>query len=198
MRFVRKYWVGIVLLIGVLAALWGRTYLDRQLAEAEPGYAEVETGLYIGRHLPEPPKGAKAVLCLSMAKDHYMADAYSWQPIPDGGPAPSLEWLKRQVDFVAQQRKAGRQVYIHCDAGVSRSGMVTTAYLMWEHKWGRDKALAFLRERRPVVKPNRFFMTLLLEWEGTMKDQIKPADASVATTQPAQVSEKTPAGRSEP
>lgn len=43
--------------------------------------------------------------------------------------------------------------------------MVTAAYLMKEHGWGRDEALAFLRSKRPVVRPNPAFMQLLTEWE---------------------------------
>jgi hypothetical protein len=36
---------------------------------------------------------------------------------------------------------------------------------MAEHHWGRDRALAFLRARRPQIQPNPAFLRLLAEWE---------------------------------
>jgi protein-tyrosine phosphatase len=55
-------------------------------------------------------------------------------------------------------------------AGVSRSGLVITAYEMQTHHWRRDEALAFVRSQRPQANPNRAFMQLLLEWERELYD----------------------------
>jgi protein-tyrosine phosphatase len=88
-----------------------------------------------------------------------------WTPIRDAAPAPDLAWLRKTVAFIDKQRRAGRTVYVHCFAGVSRSAMVVTAYYMHEKGWTRDEALAFVRTRRPQVRPNPAFMELLLEWE---------------------------------
>jgi protein phosphatase slingshot len=77
------------------------------------------------------------------------------------------------VRFIDEQRKAGRTVFIHCRNGVSRSGMVATAYLMSKNNWSRDEALKFIRSKRDIVRPNPAFMKLLEEWEGIVKD--KPA-----------------------
>src|SRR5262249_14301599 len=51
----------------------------------------------------------------------------------------------------------------------SRSGLVAAAYLMYEHGWTRDEALAFLRTKHPQVRPNPGFMRLLAEWEQHLK-----------------------------
>jgi hypothetical protein len=42
---------------------------------------------------------------------------------------------------------------------------------MQEHGWGREEALAFLQQRRPVVQPNPILMRLLLEWEQSLKPE---------------------------
>ena len=55
------------------------------------------------------------------------------------------------------RRFADRVTFVHCRNGVSRSGLVVTAYLMHEHRWGRDEALAFLRTKRPIARPNVAF-----------------------------------------
>jgi protein-tyrosine phosphatase len=69
------------------------------------------------------------------------------------------------VDFIDSHRQNGRTVFVHCRNGVSRSGMVVVAYLMWEHGWTRDDALKFAREKRPIVRPNTAFMDQLADWE---------------------------------
>ena len=69
------------------------------------------------------------------------------------------------VEFVDAQRRAGATVYVHCFAGVSRSGMVVVAYLMFKNKWTRDEALAFVRTKRDIVRPNPAFMEQLSAWE---------------------------------
>jgi len=47
--------------------------------------------------------------------------------------------------------------------------MVVTAYLMFKNNWTRDQALAFVRSRRPITRPNPAFMQLLNEWEQVLK-----------------------------
>jgi protein-tyrosine phosphatase len=48
---------------------------------------------------------------------------------------------------------------------VSRSGLVVVAYEMFKHNWDRDQALAFVRSKRDVTRPNPAFLELLAEWE---------------------------------
>ena len=44
-----------------------------------------------------------------------------------------------------------------------------SAYLMWKHGWTRDEALAFIRTKRPEVRPNAAFMERLSDWENVLK-----------------------------
>jgi hypothetical protein len=138
-------------------------------------YSLIEDGLYQGGHVPEPPPGTTAVLNLCEQADPYKCELHSWEAIPDAAPAPSLEWLRARVQFVDEQRKAGKTVYVHCFGGVSRAGMVITAYLMQKNGWARDEALAFVRKGRPITNPNPAFMKLLEEWEHDLRKS-KPAN----------------------
>lgn len=133
------------------------------------GYNEIEPGLFMGGLVDEPPKGVECVLNLCDFKDSYRAKHHYWNAIPDSEPAPSLDWLKEQVAIVDRHRKKDHGVYIHCLAGISRSGMVTVAYLMSKNNWTRDEALAFVRKSRPIADPNPAFMDRLLEWEKRKK-----------------------------
>lgn len=77
------------------------------------------------------------------------------------------------VDFIARQRQSGVTTYVHCLAGMNRSGAVVTAYLMEEHNWSREQALAFARTRRPQIQPDPTFMRLLAEWEQALAREKK-------------------------
>jgi protein-tyrosine phosphatase len=138
------------------------------LTRERPNYSQVEDGLYLGGRVPAPPPGTRAVLNLCRVEDPYQAEVHRWVPIPDAEPAPALDWLRQQVEFIDAQRRAGLPVYVHCRAGVSRAGLVTVAYLMWRESWSRDEALRFVRSKRPHVRPNPAFMCLLLEWEQSL------------------------------
>src|SRR5262249_31704433 len=122
-------------------ATWGWLYYQereyRKETEAN-AYSLIEEGLYQGRLVQEPPPGTGAVLNLCESKDSCDCEVMRWRPIADAPPAPSLDWLREQVGFVEEQRAAGRTVYVHCAAGVSRSGMVVVAYEMKKNGWSRD------------------------------------------------------------
>jgi hypothetical protein len=135
---------------------------------AIPTFTLIDPGLYVGTNVIPPPPDATAILCLSETKDPYTAPVYQWSPIPDAAPAPSLDWLREQVAFIDEQRRAGRTVFVHCDAGISRSPMVAAAYLMWLHHWTCDQALDFLRKKRPIISPNDAFLELLKDWERSL------------------------------
>jgi hypothetical protein len=156
-----KVLLTVVLLVGLGTWLWLR-WLE---TASEQPYCRVEDGLYIGESVDTPPPGTSAVVNLCGREDRYRAEAALWEPVFERGREPSLEWLRRVVGFIDAQRRTGRTTYVHCLAGMNRSGAAVTAYLMSEHGWGRDEALAFVRSRRPQVQPNPTLLRLLGEWE---------------------------------
>jgi protein-tyrosine phosphatase len=134
-----------------------------------PNYSRIEEGLFLGGAVRQPPPGVGAVLNLCETPDPYQAAVQRWEPVRDAEPTPDLDWLRRQVEFIRSERRAGRVVFVHCRNGVSRSGLVVTAYLMAREGWSRDEALAYVRSGRPKVRPNPAFLRLLLEWEEAVK-----------------------------
>src|SRR4029077_15500083 len=125
--------------------------------------------LYMGGYVKTPPPGTKAVLNLCRSADPYKAEVHVWEKIKDTTPAPSIDWLKKQVKFIDEQRQAGKTVYVHCRNGVSRSGMVVVAYVMYKDKLPRDKALALVRSRRPIPGPTPAFMLRSVDCHRVLK-----------------------------
>lgn len=71
-------------------------------------------------------------------------------------------------NFINTARKSGQAVLVHCKMGVSRSGSTVIAYAMKQQHWPLDVALAYVRDRRSIVKPNDGFMKQLQTYNGIL------------------------------
>lgn len=71
-------------------------------------------------------------------------------------------------DFIDEAIKADGVVFVHCNAGISRAGSVVTAYVMKTLRMGFEAALAFVKSKRSVVRPNAGFVEQLKEYEKTL------------------------------
>jgi hypothetical protein len=173
-KFLRRFWPVLILLLLIIGA--AAVNLGIGLRNREPpNWSKMEDGLYLGGRVLEPPPGTDAVLNLNEIEDPYRAETHRWEPIRDSAPAPSIDWLREQVEFVEAERAAGKTVYVHCTAGVSRGAMVVVAYYMAHMGWTRDEALAFVKERRSIIRPNKAFMELLLVWEHVLQTKASAA-----------------------
>jgi len=165
----RLRWPVLALAVATVAVVGFYFLADWWLPHEEPNYSRIEDGLYLGGSVDRPPRGTRAVLNVCESEEPYRAEVHRWQPIRDAAPAPSMDWLRQQVDFINEQRRADLPVFVHCQGGTSRSAMVVAAYLMARDGSTRDEALTFLRARRPSIRPNPAFMGLLLEWQQALK-----------------------------
>jgi hypothetical protein len=174
-RFWRRNWPIVAILgavVGVLSVLYLADWLSRpERYYSTTNYSQIEDDLYLGGFLAQPPPGTRAVLNVGESADPYQVEVHKHEPIRDGPPAPSLDWLRQQVKFIDEQRRAGLSVYVHCQAGISRSALVMTAYFMFRDKCTRDEALATIRAKRKIIEPNPAFMKLLEEWQVALKGE---------------------------
>ena len=72
----------------------------------------------------------------------------------------SLKWqpdLEDAARFIEQKIKNGEKVLVHCAKGVSRSASIVIYYLMTRFHMKFDDALAYVKSKRHVVEPNKFF-----------------------------------------
>lgn len=60
-------------------------------------------------------------------------------------------WSYEIVMKVLQEYKAGRTILIHCAAGMQRSPAVVAMFLIVLYHMTADKAMEFIKERRPIV-----------------------------------------------
>lgn len=72
-------------------------------------------------------------------------------------------------------------VYVHCQAGASRSATLLTAYLMFKHpRLTAQDALTFVRGKRPKIDPNKSYCNQLEEWSRRIPKSSSPPEALAA------------------
>lgn len=87
-----------------------------------------------------------------------------------------MEYNPQKVDFKRKSQKSS--VYIHCQAGCSRSVAFTVAYLMYRYGLNLKNALHAVKRKRPIAQPNDNFLVQLKLFEkmgGSYVDHDHPA-----------------------
>ena len=64
-------------------------------------------------------------------------------------------------DFINNSLENNRNIYVHCDMGISRSATVVIAYLMKKYGDTYESCYSFLKRRRSIVYPNFGFQAQL-------------------------------------
>jgi protein-tyrosine phosphatase len=75
-------------------------------------------------------------------------------PIEDFNEVDLMAKLPAAVGLLKELLDANHRVYVHCTAGMGRSAAVAVAYLSLYHGQSLDKALAYVKDCRPVICPN--------------------------------------------
>lgn len=68
----------------------------------------------------------------------------------DNTPVP-LDYLHQVADFIAEQKKNGGKVYVHCGVGVGRAPSAAAAYFIKHENMTTVEALATIRDTRPFI-----------------------------------------------
>ena len=75
-------------------------------------------------------------------------------PIEDFNQEDLFEKLKGAGDLLNKLMKAGKTVYVHCTAGMSRAAATVIIYLVLYEDFTVEKAATFCKKHRPVICPN--------------------------------------------
>ena len=85
------------------------------------------------RYIKEAGFGAVLDLCGDNPAEGRLAKLngieFLYEHVVDGT-CPSLEQFRKLVNWISQQREAGRKVYVHCHAGMGRAPTVVIAFLV--------------------------------------------------------------------
>jgi hypothetical protein len=152
-RFVRTW-------VERLSRMNAAEYGPQALAPPWPA-TEIVEGVWQSGH-PRPGERWDAVIDLD-GDQPLLEDValYVRWPIVDG-PVPEYAPLVALADLVADLRRAGKRMLIHCAGGMNRSGLLVAAALVRDGMSAQD-AIDLIRARRPGALSNRQFVQHLLE-----------------------------------
>ena len=95
-------------------------------------------------------------------KQNYPKDfKYLQLPINDAISQDLTLYFQEAFNFIDESER----VLVHCHAGVSRSASIIIAYLMLKNKWRYNEAFTHVKKKRPIINPNRGFVSQLKELE---------------------------------
>eukprot|EP00347_Sterkiella_histriomuscorum_P001122 403373242 len=81
------------------------------------------------------------VSCTKIEPRHPDKFTYKQLPVDDTSEEDIKKYFKMAVKFIESAiENEGGVVLVHCAAGISRSGAVVCAYLMYKNRWSFDRA----------------------------------------------------------
>lgn len=98
---------------------------------------------------------------------------YKVVPVTDEPSTRLNKYFEEATDFIKKVIEEGKNVLVHCFAGVSRSASIVIAYLMRFHSMDYNAAHKYVKARRPWINPNYGFQGQLRRYGIFLKDQRK-------------------------
>ncbi|KAF6731335.1 Dual specificity protein phosphatase 1 [Oryzias melastigma] len=137
------------------------------------GPVEILPFLYLGSAYHASRKdmldmlGITALINVSANCPNHFEDSFLYKSIPveDNYKADISSWFNEAIEFIDSVRNKGGRVFVHCQAGISRSATICLAYLMRTNRVKLDEAFEFVKKRRSIISPNFSFMGQLLQFE---------------------------------
>uniref|UniRef100_A0AAY5L023 protein-serine/threonine phosphatase n=1 Tax=Esox lucius TaxID=8010 RepID=A0AAY5L023_ESOLU len=110
------------------------------------------------------------ILNVTREIDNFFPESFSYMNIRvyDVEATDLLSHWKDTYNFINTARLRGQSVLVHCKMGVSRSASTVVAYVMKHAHWPLEVALAYVKDRRPIVQPNDGFMKQLQTYSGIL------------------------------
>lgn len=74
--------------------------------------------------------------------------------------------------FIDSIRLLNRRVFVHCNAGISRSPTIVIAYVMRHLQMGFEDAFKLVKQKRLTISPNAGFVLQLKDYENYLKNNL--------------------------
>lgn len=85
--------------------------------------------------------------------------------VMDSGNVKLTTHFEKCFKFIHEHRSAGRNVLVHCLAGISRSASIVIGYLMTMEEKSFEEAFNYVKEKRCIVCPNSGFLKQLKNYD---------------------------------
>lgn len=135
--------------------------------------SQIVNGIYIGcaevaTSAEELAKiGISAIVNCTCTVENKFEDkiTYLTVPIRDVASENIIDYFDQTFDFIEDQLSKGKNVLVHCAAGISRSVSIVIAYLMRKNRLKMEDAFYLVKSKRDRADPNFGFVCSLREYE---------------------------------
>lgn len=86
--------------------------------------------------------------------------------------------IKKVYNYIESSRIAKGKVYLHCQAGVNRSGFLITTYVMQHKKMDLVAAIKYCLKKRGVYLTNDNFLEQIVAWARAQELLVPPRESS--------------------
>ncbi len=136
-------------------------------------YCQVMEGLFLGAEVGANSKlifekhNIKRVLSLGIAMEPAFPDKcdYMTISIEDSRNEDIYQFFENTYKYIDKAINDKAPIFVHCQAGISRSASVVIAYFIKKYKWTYLEALSFVSENRDFINPNKGFEKQLIEYQ---------------------------------
>ena len=136
-------------------------------------YCQVMEGLFLGAEVGANSKlifekhNIKRVLSLGIAMEPAFPDKcdYMTISIEDSRNEDIYQFFENTYKYIDKAISDKAPIFVHCQAGISRSASVVIAYFIKKYKWTYLEALSFVSENRDFINPNKGFEKQLIEYQ---------------------------------
>lgn len=152
--------------------------LDKELSKTNdclnPQIDQITDKIYLGNY-----DGARSIdelniygitnilTCGVFLHQFYKEDfVYKQLDIDDSLSEDIIRFFKEAIEYIDNSDK----IFIHCQAGVSRSASFVIAYLMWKNKLTYSDAKSYVKNKRKAISPNSNFENQLMLFENILKE----------------------------
>lgn len=134
---------------------------------------EIAPGLWMGGYPLEgeiPPEWAMVAVGWLRSSRWHTGPRVEFQMDDEEGAVPARIELDRLAAFIHLHRISGRTVFVHCTAGINRSGLVLGYFMCCDGGLSGEEAVALIRSKRKShgtpMKPlsNNSFADALRRW----------------------------------
>lgn len=140
--------------------------------------SEIVNGIYIGcaeiatseEDLTKLGIGAIVNCTINVENKFEDKIIYMNVPIRDVASEKIIDYFDQTFDFIEDQMSTGKNVLVHCAAGISRSVSIVIAYLMRKNKIKMEDAFYIVKSKRDRADPNIGFICALREYESRVLD----------------------------
>lgn len=140
-----------------------------EFAEIDAEPAQILDYLYLGseEHSANEKvlksKGITAILNVAIGCVNLFEDTFEYRnlSILDNCEAEISEIFDESISFIEKTSANGGKIFVHCQAGISRSASICIAFLMKKFDLTVSQALDKVRQKRKIVAPNFSFMVQL-------------------------------------